>query len=244
MASIRVLILEDDPISAGMLRHVLEKEGIACEHCSTLREGLLSFQREVFDIALVDRILGSEDGLDFVRWARERHPLAGIIIISSRTVTDERIQGIRDGADDYLTKPFEPREVLARVQRLAGRLERHGAQDDAQAVRFCGFVLDPQERKVLDPTGQDIRLTGKEFALLHCLLRAGVNVVDRERLSLAVHGRSWNPLERGIDILASKVRLKLRSAGAPDELLRSVRGEGYLLGTSTETVPRTTAGRQ
>ena len=234
----RVLILEDDPITAGLLQHVLEKEGIACEHCSTLREGLLSFQRDVFDIALVDRMLGQEDGLDFVRWARERHPGAGIIIISARTVIDERIQGIQDGADDYLTKPFEPREVLARVKRLAGRLERSMVQDDDHITRFCGFVLDPRERRVQAPDGTDVRLTGKEFALLHCLLRANAAVVDRERLSLAVHGRSWNPLERGIDILASKVRLKLRAAGAPEDLLRSVRGEGYLLGVLTEPLQR------
>lgn len=234
----RVLILEDDPVAAELLRYVLEKEGIESVHCASVREALVLFQRDHFDIALVDRMLGNEDGLDFVRWARERHPTAGIIIVSARTVPDERIQGIADGADDYLTKPFEPREVVVRVQRLGQRLGRVAASEDDQLLRFSGFLMDPQQRTLNGPDGEPVRLTGKEFSLLHCLIKANHTVVDRDRISMAVHGRRWNPLERGIDILASKVRLKLRASGAPEELLRSVRGEGYLLSALIEHIDR------
>ncbi|MDE3010033.1 MAG: response regulator transcription factor [Pseudomonadota bacterium] len=235
----RVLILEDDAVVAELLKAILEKDGIDCQHCGSLREALFLFQREDFTVALVDRMLGGDDGLDFVRWARERRPSAGIIIISARNVADDRIQGIADGADDYLTKPFEPREVLVRVRRLAQRLGQVAEREGDQLLRFAGFRLDPQERTLLGPDGDAVNLTGKEFTLLLCLVRANQTVVDRDRLSMAVHGRSWNPLERGIDILASKVRLKLRAAGAAESLLRSIRGEGYLLSVAVEFVDRT-----
>lgn len=234
----RVLILEDDLVVAELLRSILEKDGFSSQHCTSLRDALVVFQREPFPLVLVDRMLGSEDGLDFVRWVRERHPAVGIIIISARTIADERIQGIEDGADDYLTKPFEPREVLVRIRRLASRLGHLAAREEERSLAFAGFVLDPQRRVLFGPTGEEVKLTGKEFALLLCLLRAHHTVVDRDRLSMAVHGRSWNPLERGIDILASKVRLKLRAAGAEEDLLRGVRGEGYLLGAAVEHLDR------
>lgn len=234
----RVLILEDDAVVAELLKAILEKDGIDCQHCGSLREALFLFQREDFTVALVDRMLGGDDGLDFVRWARERRPSAGIIIISARNVADDRIQGIADGADDYLTKPFEPREVLVRVRRLAQRLGQVAEREGDQLLRFAGFRLDPHERTLLGPDGDAVNLTGKEFTLLLCLVRANQTVVDRDRLSMAVHGRSWNPLERGIDILASKVRLKLRAAGAAESLLRSIRGEGYLLSAAVEFVDR------
>ncbi len=234
----RILILEDDPITAGLLVHVLQQEGMFCHHAQTVRDALGCFQREPFDIALVDRMLGNEDGMDFVRWLRDRHPATGIIIISACSVTDERIHGIEEGADDYLAKPFEPREMLVRLRRLASRLGHQSSRDDERPFGFDGFVLDPRERRLTAPDGSQVYLTGKEFALLHCLLRGGSVVIDRERLSLAVHGRGWNPLERGIDILASKVRLKLRAAGGSEELIRSVRGEGYLLGTRSESLTR------
>jgi DNA-binding response OmpR family regulator len=234
----RVLILEDDPVVAELLQAILAKDGIESQHCNSLREALFLFQREDFTVALVDRMLGHEDGLAFVRWARERRPQAGIIVISARNVADDRIQGIEEGADDYLCKPFEPREVLARVRRLAQRLGQVAEREGELLMRFANFLLDPQERTVRAPDGSAVVLTGKEFTLLLCLLRSSQSVVDRDRLSMAVHGRSWNPLERGIDILASKVRLKLRAAGAADSLLRSIRGEGYLLGASVELIER------
>jgi two-component system OmpR family response regulator len=234
----RVLIIEDDLVVAELLQAILDKDGIATHHCASLRDALVTFQREDFNIALVDRMLGDEDGLDFVRWARERRPSVGIIIISVRDVADDRIQGIEDGADDYLTKPFEPREVLVRVRRLASRLGQMAEREGHQQLRFAGFLLDPQERTVHAPDGAPVSLTGKEFTLLMCLVRANHSVVDRDRLSMAVHGRSWNPLERGIDILASKVRLKLRAAGASESLLRSIRGEGYLLSAAIEHLDR------
>jgi two-component system OmpR family response regulator len=234
----RVLILEDDLVVAELLQAILDKDGIESTHCNTLREALVLFQREDFSIALVDRMLGSEDGLDFVRWARERRPASGIIIISVRNVADDRIQGIEDGADDYLSKPFEPREVLVRVRRLAHRLGLLADREGDQLMRFAGFVLDPQDRTLLGPNQTPVILTGKEFTLLLCLVRANQTVVDRDRLSIAVHGRSWNPMERGIDILASKVRLKLRASGAGESLLRSIRGEGYLLSAAVEFVER------
>lgn len=234
----RVLILEDDLVVAELLQAILAKEDIGSQHCTSLRDALVQFQREDYTIALVDRMLGSDDGLDFVRWARERRPAAGIIIISARNVADDRIQGIADGADDYLTKPFEPREVVVRVRRLAQRLGQLAEREGDQLLRFAGFQLDPQERTVTGPGKQAVNLTGKEFTLLLCLVRANQAVVDRDRLSMAVHGRSWNPLERGIDILASKVRLKLRAAGAAESLLRSIRGEGYLFSAAVELVDR------
>lgn len=234
----RVLILEDDLVVAELLRAILVKDGIDTQHCNNLRDALFLFQREDFDIALVDRMLGADDGLDFVRWARERRPSAGIIIISARNVADDRIQGIENGADDYLCKPFEPREVLVRVRRLALRLGQVAEREGDQLMRFSGFLLDPLERTLRAPDGSSVNLTGKEFTLLLCLVRANQTVVDRDRLSMTVHGRSWNPLERGIDILASKVRLKLRAAGAADSLLRSIRGEGYLLSAAVEAVER------
>ena len=230
----RVLILEDDLVVAELLRSTLASDGFESQHTATVRDAVALFQREHFDMALVDRMLGNEDGLDFVRWARERRPAAGIIILSARGVADERIQGIADGADDYLTKPFEPREVLVRTRRLASRLGLLATREADRRLLFAGFILDPQRRTLVSPGGVDVKLTGKEFSLLLCLLRAHHTVVDRDRLSMAVHGRGWNPLERGIDILASKVRLKLREAGASEELLRGVRGEGYLLSSAVE----------
>ncbi len=206
-----VLILEDDLQLVRFFRHVLCHEGFELVHCKAVSLAKSLVHQLRFELALVDVVLGPEDnGLDFVRYAREARPEMGIMVISGKTTTLDRILGIQMGADDYLTKPLDVRELVARAKRLVERLHTHAPSGSEALVQFSGFILDKRRRTLCTRAGAIIDLTSREFDLLVCLTESGNRVIGREVIANLVCGRSWSTLARSVGVMVSGLRCKLR----------------------------------
>lgn len=230
-----VLVLEDDLQLVRLFQRVLCHEGFDLIHCRavTLAKSLLRHMR--FDLALVDVALGPDDnGLDFVRYAREIRPEMGLMVVSGKATTTDRILGIQMGADDYLTKPLDARELVVRAKRLVQRLHPRQPAPNEALVRFSGFVLDKKRRTLRSSAGAPIALTGREFDLLVCLTESGNRVIGRDVIASLICGRSWSGLDRSVDVMVSSLRCKLRRFHPGETLIKSVRGQGYCFGSVVE----------
>ena len=185
------------------------------------------------DLVLLDINLPGQDGLTLARELRVRDPAIGIILLTSRNDDIDKIVGLELGADDYVTKPFNPRELLARVKSLLRRAaSRHDGEDET--FRFAGWTLDLRRRRLCDPQGADVALTRGEFELLALLVRNAGEVINRDRLTRAISGHDWSPQDRSADVLVRRLRTKLDPPDRPDSLITTVRGEGYRLAVDTE----------
>jgi DNA-binding response OmpR family regulator len=229
-----ILIVEDDPAVAATMTAALRRDGWTTVIANTLAEGRLKLKQDNPRIALVDLGLPDGNGIAFVRECAGQ-PGFGIIVASGRGEEVDRVVGLEVGADDYLTKPFSPREMVARVRALARRLDQvppapEGASlGTPQSWTFGGLHMEPARQRVRDQTGVETRLTGGEAGLLHLLLTEQEYLADRESISERVLGRRLLPEQRGVDQLASNLRHKLNEASAGRITLASVRGRGYRL---------------
>jgi two-component system OmpR family response regulator len=241
--SIQALVLEDDLLVANLLKHSLSLEGVKATHCTTMNCARRAIDDSPFELALIDRMLGNEDGLDFVAYARKKHPGMGIIVISGKGLPSDRILGLENGADDYVTKPLEPREVALRARRLAGRrkiMQADTACDDV--FRFQDWVLDPVARSLRHEQAGLVQLTGREFDVLLCLVRLENHLVSRQSLLYAIHQREHVHVSpRTIDTLVSNIRHKLRNAQGHDPIV-TIRNKGYALGARVTRLSPNLAG--
>ncbi len=237
--TIFVLILEDDLQLVRLFRHVLCHEGFELIHCTSISHAKSLVHQFQFELALVDLTLGPDDnGLDFVRYARETHPAMGIMVISGRGAVLDRILGIEMGADDYLSKPLDVRELTARARRLMQRLHHPRQAMSHALVQFSGFTLDKCRRTLSWGEGTQIALTSREFDLLVCLVESGNRVIGRDTIASMICGRPLNILDRSVDVMVSSLRCKLRKVNPREILIKSVRGEGYRFGSVAEPMLR------
>ena len=229
----RILFVEDDPeigqlISSWLGRHDMD---VTLEPRGDM--ALARVEAEQPDLVLLDINLPGQDGLSLARELRARDPAIGIILVTSRNDDIDKVVGLEVGADDYVTKPFNPRELLARVKSL---LRRTGGRhdDDEEVFRFAGWTLNLPRRRLCDPQGADVALTRGEFEALALLVRYAGEVINRDRLSRAISGHDWSPQDRTVDVLVRRLRTKLDGADKPDSLISTVRGEGYRLAVDAE----------
>jgi DNA-binding response OmpR family regulator len=236
-----VVVVDDDEEVRALLRRYLGAQSL---RVSVAADGaaLRSLLRVGdVDLVLLDLGLPGEDGLDVLReLRREWH--GAVIIVSGRGEAVERIVGLEIGADDYVTKPFDLRELLARIRSVLRRAPAaRGEAVDAvdadpgsrsgrpTALLFAGFRLEPEARRLLDPAGHDVPLTTGEFDLLLALLHGAQRVLTRDQLMNALHGRDAGPFDRAIDAQVLRLRRKLGDPADHPVLIKSVRGAGYLL---------------
>ena len=189
-----------------------------------------AIQAYTIDIVLLDLGLPGEDGLDLTRYLRT-HWKGAIIIVSGRGESVDRVVGLELGADDYVTKPFDLRELLARVRSVLRRatpasLDR--ATADAPAIEFAGFRLNPDARMLVGPQNSEVPLTTGEFELLCIFLDHPNRVLSRDQLMGFMHGRDAGPFDRAIDVQIGRLRRKIERDPAKPELIKAVRGAGYL----------------
>ncbi len=227
--TIHVLLMEDDVLIAKLLQEIMDSEGIRVSHCKTLEHAYHLLGQGPVDLILVDRMLGTEDGLDLVRYARVRYPAIGIIVLSGKNLPLDRIVGLESGADDYLSKPLELREVVIRVRRLAARVRAMVSMRTDDLLIFQDFSLDPLARTLNHVEYGHVPLTGKEFEVLYCLARSGNKPLSRKSLLRTIYERDPCTTDRTVDNLISNIRRKLRPVSATD-LLRTIRGNGYAFG--------------
>ena len=233
-----ILVVDDDPRIGRMLRGYLESESFGVsvvENGHDLRRALAEGD---VDLAIIDISMPGEDGLSLTRELRKTSDLA-IILLSDKDSLVDRIVGLELGADDCVVKPFEPRELLARIRtilRRTGRQPRPEAFPQAASGRlhFMGWTLEPAARQLIDPSGADMHLTSLEFELLFAFASQPNRVLTRDQLLDRCAGRAWMPDDRSIDVHVGKLRRKLEPDPAHPRLIKTIRGTGYLFTASVE----------
>ncbi len=223
-----LLIVDDDLVTQARLNAYFVQEGYRTLLAQDGDSFWQSLSGNVVDVVLLDVNLPGRDGLSLARDLRARDPGIGIILVTSRNDDIDKVVGLEVGADDYVTKPFNPRELLARVKSLLRRTLDHRPQLD-EAFGFAGWTLNLPKRRLTDSGGREVSLTRGEFEVLSLLVRHAGESISRDRLSLAVSGREWDPNDRSIDVLVRRLRAKLDDEIQPESLIATIRGEGYRL---------------
>jgi DNA-binding response OmpR family regulator len=221
-ASTRVLIIDDDERLNALLTEYLARFGFSVRTVNHPDAGLRALKADPPDLLILDIMLPDTDGLAVCRKVRETSRIPIVMLTARGDVTD-RIVGLELGADDYLPKPFEPRELVARMQAVL----RRGAKDAAgETVRVGALEMDWTKRSAV-LQGRDLALTTAEFELLALLVRNRGRVLSRERIMEGTHGIDWEAYDRSIDILISRLRQKMGDDPKRSAFIRTVRGIGY-----------------
>jgi len=219
------LLVEDDLRLAGLTRDYLEGHGVAVTLESDGRRGLAEALARRYDVVLLDLMLPGKDGLEVCRELRSRSDVP-IVVLTARGEEADRVMGLELGADDYLAKPFSPRELLARI-RAVTRRARGRAGPSLAVVRVGALLVDPGARRATY-RGEELPLTGYEFALLRALAERAGRVLSREQLMEIAKGNAEESFDRSIDVHVSRLRHKLGDDPKHPRLLKTVRGMGYL----------------
>lgn len=223
-----ILIVDDDPEIRRLLGKYLDGQGFRVSLAGSRAECEARLEELKIDLVVLDVMLPDGSGLDLCRLLRDRRQSVSIILLTALKEDVDRIIGLEFGADDYLGKPFNPRELSARIRAV---LRRGRSEPEPVAERryiFAGYVADIESRTVTAPDGGDVDLTGGEFELLLVFLQRPGRILSRDSLLDLTQGRSADPFDRSIDILVSRLRRKLGDASV-FQLLKTVRNKGYQL---------------
>jgi two-component system, OmpR family, response regulator CpxR len=230
----RILIIDDDVELCGLVGEYLESEGFLVEAVYDGERGLERARQDNYVLIVLDVMLPGMNGFEVLRHIRASSRIP-VLLLTARGEEVDRIVGLEIGADDYLPKPFNPRELVARIRAVLRRT-REGKPAATESIpeilRVGDIELDPATRSVCR-SGKPVELTSVEFGLLEALLREAGRVVTRERLAATVLSRKFSPFDRSIDMHVSKVRKKIGDAEGEPEHIKTVRGVGYIF-----TLPR------
>lgn len=225
-----ILIVEDEPDIASLIAQALQREGLAARRAPNLAEARRALAERLPAVLLVDLGLADGSGLQLVREMAGRGPF--MMVVSGQGDEVDRVLALKLGADDFVSKPFSPRELVARVRALLRRGEprpQRGPEGPPEPLLVAGVRLDPARLRLAREDGAELRLTAAEAGLLELLLRRPGQVVEREEVYELVLGRRLLPQQRGVDQLASSLRQKLAQLSANRIEIASVRGRGYRL---------------
>lgn len=227
---LKILVVEDDPEIRDLLDEFLTGEGYLVQTADSPPSADRLVERRWPDLIILDLMMPREDGLSFCQRIRARSQVP-IIMLTAKTAEIDRIVGLEFGADDYLGKPFNPRELLARMRSVMRRTTGRGtASEHGNSVkRFAGLVVDPQARSIMTEDGSTVPLTTTEFDLLACFLERPKRVLSRDQLLDFTRGSSAETYDRTIDVTISRLRTKLAACLPPDvRVITTVRNVGYL----------------
>lgn len=234
-ATTHVLVVDDDHEIRKLLGRYLTSQGFRVSTAASGREMEEALATNRIDFIVLDLMLPDASGLDLCRGLRGRSRVPIILLTALKEEVD-RIIGLEVGADDYLGKPFNPRELVARIRAVMRRFSDHDEHVAAnRQYRFSGFMAEPSSRRVLDDQGQEVVLTAAEFDLLVAFLERPGRVLSREQLLDITQGREAGPFDRSIDVLVSRLRRKLGDQGAFN-LLKTQRNGGYQFAARVEVV--------
>lgn len=218
-----ILLIDDDVDLGSMLTEFLAKDGMQLTTAEDGEQGLKVATEGKFDLILLDIMLPKIDGLQLLKKLRERQIQTSVLMLTARGDDVDRVVGLELGADDYLAKPFYPRELLARIKALLRRSRNNAAIPSDEKLVFSGFKMDTVAAEVVcDET--PLELTPTEFDILRCLLAHHGQLVTKESLSNLALGRALGPFDRSLDVHISNIRKKLPSR---PERIQTVRGRGY-----------------
>jgi two-component system, OmpR family, response regulator len=227
----RVLIVEDDPAIREMVADYLGDKGYDVHQAESGADMREAVERGLPDVVLLDIGLPGEDGLSLARFLRERYDVGIIMVTGSGDVVD-RVVGLEVGADDYVTKPFDPRELLARVKSVLRRLQSRPAAEPVKVaperVPVGRCFLDVASHRLVDVSGQEVPITSMEFDLLKVFTEHPHRVLTRDQILTMTRNREWEPFDRSIDIRIARLRRKVESNPEEPQAIRTVRGAGYM----------------
>lgn len=232
----RILIVDDDPEIRRLLADYLERNSFTPVTARDGREMRQALDRHAIDLIVLDLTLPGCDGLTLCRDLRSQSNLP-VLMLTARSEEADRILGIEMGADDYLVKPFSPRELLARIKTILRRtraLPPNLRPEPQRCLAFAGWCLDTATRVLTAPDGVVVSLSGGEYRLLRILLEHPNRVLNRDQLMELIHGREADPYDRAIDVQVSRLRQRLRDDSREPQLIKTVRGEGYVLAADVE----------
>lgn len=242
-----VLIVDDEPDIRNLVRSLLEPEGFTVSAAGTGREMRDLMQGTDVDLVVLDLGLPDQDGFTLTRELRRTSDVA-LIILTGKGDEVDKIVGLELGADDYVTKPFRPRELLARIKSVLRRVRgtdniipfKPAERPDARAsvLTFQGWTLDLAARELRAPDGDMIHLTSAEFALLAALTTAPNEVLSRSHLLEKCSGREWSPYDRSIDIHIGRLRSKIEPDPKRPSFIKTIRGAGYVFTAPVEPVSK------
>ncbi len=241
-ANDHILIVDDDREIRTLIAEYLTRQGLRCTTAANGREMKEALSRHQVDLVVLDIMMPGEDGLTLCRNLRAAGgPQAAtpVLMLTARSEDMDRIIGLEMGADDYLPKPFVPRELLARIRAILRRTRAlprnlepdHGA---GRILCFAGWQLDTVARHLIDPAGTVVSLTGAEFRLLGVLLAHPQRVLSRDQLMELTQGREADVFDRSIDLLVSRLRQRLGDNAREPSIIKTVRNEGYVLACAVE----------
>jgi len=227
-----ILIVDDDRPTREMLAAYLGNHGFRTADAGDGAAMRAAIEQEPPDIVLLDLRMPGEDGLSLARFLRERYDV-GIIMVTGSAETIDRIVGLEVGADDYVTKPFDPRELLARIKSVLRRIQAVPTQRvPATGVRACVAFgrcqLDLDSHQLFDPDGTEIPITTMEFDLLRLFAENPNKALSRDRILNLTHNRDWEPFDRSIDIRIARLRRKVEPDADQPQVIRTVRNIGYM----------------
>jgi two-component system OmpR family response regulator len=233
--TLRVLLVDDDAEIRALLLDYLRCHGMAVEaveNGARLRDRLPSGR---VDVLLLDLMLPDEDGLTLCQWSKQVHPALPVIMLTAQGDPMSRVLGLELGADDYLPKPFEPRELVARIKAVLRRGAAVAARSLAGKARFGSWTFDRLRHELLDRDGTVLALSSAEYRLLSAFVEHPGRVLSRERLLELTRAPGVAVSDRSIDLAVSRLRGKLGDTAQERPLIRTLRGEGYLFDTEVRS---------
>ncbi|MEM7217259.1 MAG: response regulator [Pseudomonadota bacterium] len=223
-----ILVVEDEPITREQLVSYFEEEGFRVTSAATGDEVLPALENSDVTLVLLDIKLPGKDGLTLTREIRVQSDV-GIILVTSKQEQIDRILGLESGADDYVTKPFDPRELLSRARNLIRRVQMQQKQRRKNHLRkFDGWTLDLNKRELTSPDGSQQSLSAGEYQLLLAFMEQAGEVMNRDQLMNRIRNREWFPDDRYIDVLVGQLRKKLGEKAANAKIISTIHGTGYL----------------
>jgi len=223
-----VLVVEDDRETRALIAQYLQSQSLRVTAVRSGTDMRKAMEESGFSLLLLDLMLPGKDGLTLCRELRAEGATIPIIILTALGDEPDRITGLESGADDYLPKPFSPRELLARITAVLRRSDTTAKQIAERRLTFAGFILEPGQRRLLDPAGSEVDLTAAEYDLLLAMVQRPRRVLNRDQLLDLTRGRDATPFDRSIDVLISRVRRKLQHSPETPEIIRTVRSGGYV----------------
>jgi DNA-binding response OmpR family regulator len=229
-----VMVVDDEPELRTLLAEYFGRHGFAVRTAADAAAARAMVAERLPELAILDVNMPGENGLSLARWLREAHPRIGLVMLSTAGESVDRIVGLELGADDYIPKPFEMRELLARVRSVLRRVEpvpvaaAAPADEATRRVRFGACELDLDQRRLFGPEGGEIEISAAEFDLLALFARHPNRPLNRDQIMEQAHNRGWDVFDRSIDLRVMRLRRKIERNPDKPEVLKTVRNVGYV----------------
>jgi DNA-binding response OmpR family regulator len=236
----RLLIVDDDQGLVSLLKRFLESEGFDVDAAYDHASGLTAALSSEHELIILDVMLPGGTGFELLKALRQQSAVP-VLLLTARGEAVDRILGLEIGADDYLAKPFDPRELVARIRAIFRRTRESagpGTRNEHEDVLSVGDITMSLANRTVTCSGAPVDLTSVEFNVLELLLRHAGTVVTREQIAEVALGRPLNAFDRSVDVHVSRLRKKLSACPASDELIRPIRGVGYFLAAETSEKSR------